>query len=320
MKREPKIMYVKVSENCNSHCFMCHYAGKKNSYNITEKQYDNLLKIMSTGNYKVIRFTGGEPLLHKDLCKFINKAKKLGLYTSIITNGFLLKIYADKLVQNGLDQCIISLDGSNSNVHDSIRNFDGCFNRIIDGIIELRKFNPNINIRVNTVVSGKNIHDLCNIFRLLEKLKINQWSIIPVKYKENTWNEKSIEYYKQFQKEIQNNTKIELLGLSKEWAGKTKNEIENTFNNGKCLNSKKTCSVVDYIRFYIPDINCIVPCNCISHRLNQLPLTFDEDIEICCEKIKNWLKDNSSSCIGCEPLNVYINDHPEIMEEETIKY
>ena len=24
---DPKIMYIRVSENCNSHCFMCHFAG-----------------------------------------------------------------------------------------------------------------------------------------------------------------------------------------------------------------------------------------------------------------------------------------------------
>lgn len=313
-------MYVKVSENCNSHCFMCHYAGKNNSYNITQEQYKKLLDTMKQYNYKVIRFTGGEPLLHKKLCAFIKQAKDINLVTSIITNGFLLKIYAEKLIASGLDQCIISLDGSNSIIHDNLRNFEGCFNNIIEGIKELRKYNPNINIRINTVVSGKNVHDLCNIYKLLETLEVNQWSIIPVKYKENTWNEKSIEYYNEFQKTISKNSKIEFLGNSKNWAGKTNEEIRNTFTNGKCLNSENPCSVVDYVRFYIPDIDRIVPCNCISHRLNQLPFNLDGDQESCCEKIRIWLKENSKGCTGCEPLNIFINDNPEIMEEVNIRY
>lgn len=320
MNREPKIMYVKVSENCNSHCFMCHYAGKTNSYNITQEQYKKLLNTMKQYSYKVIRFTGGEPLLHKELCTFIKQAKDINLFTSIITNGFLLKINAEKLITSGLDQCIISLDGSNSEIHDNLRNFKGCFNKIIEGIKELRKYNPNINIRINTVVSGKNIHDLCNIYKLLETLEVNQWSIIPVKYKENTWNEKSIEYYNEFKKIIPKNSKIEFLGNSRNWAGKTDKEICHTFNNGKCLNSENPCTVVDYVRFYIPDIDRIVPCNCISHRLNQLPFDLDGDAESCCEKIKNWLKVNSKDCTGCEPLNIFINDNPEIMEDDNIRY
>lgn len=320
MNREPKIMYVKVSENCNSHCFMCHYAGKTNSYNITQEQYKKLLNTMKQYSYKVIRFTGGEPLLHKKLCTFIKQAKDINLFTSIITNGFLLKINAEKLITNGLNQCIISLDGSNSEIHDNLRNFKGCFNKIIEGIKELRKYDPNINIRINTVVSGKNIHDLCNIYKLLETLEVNQWSIIPVKYKENTWNEKSIEYYNEFKKTIPKNSKIEFLGNSRNWAGKTDKEICHTFNNGKCLNSENSCSVVDYVRFYIPDIDRIVPCNCISHRLNQLPFDLDGDAESCCEKIKNWLKVNSKDCTGCEPLNIFINDNPEIMEDDNIRY
>ena len=103
-------------------------------------------------------------------------------------------------------------------------------------------------------------------------------------------------------------------------AGKTEEEIRNTFNNGKCLNSEKPCSVVDYVRFYIPDIDRIVPCNCISHRLNQLPFNLDGDTESCCEKIRKWLKENSKDCTGCEPLNIFINDNPEIMEEDNIRY
>ena len=40
-----------------------------------------------------------------------------------------------------------------------------------------------------------------------------------------------------------------------------------------------------------------------------------------CEIIRKWLKRNCFQCTGCEPLNVYINDNPEIMlDNENIKY
>ena len=161
----PRILYVRVSENCNAHCFMCHYADEHDSYNIIMEQYDELLNYVKKKQFKMIRFTGGEPLLHKNIIEFLIKAKKLGLQTSIITNGYLLKIKSKKLVDSGLDQCIISLDGSCSEIHDSLRNFKGCFNNIICGINELRKYNQLISIRINTVVSGRNIMDISNIYR-----------------------------------------------------------------------------------------------------------------------------------------------------------
>lgn len=320
MENKPTIMYVKVSENCNSNCFMCHYAGKRDSYNITMKEYKTLLNLMDKDDYRVIRFTGGEPLLHPNIIDFIKEANDRKLYTSIITNGFLLKIKAKELVENGLNQCIISLDGSNSEVHDSLRNFKHCFDNIMEGITMLRKYNPEINIRINTVVSGRNIHDITNIYDLLVKLKVDQWSIIPVKYKENIWDKESINYYKEFRKKVKNSNKILFLGDSKNFAGNTEVDIENVFeNNGRIVSNNK-CKVVDFVRFYIPDRKLIVPCNCISHRLNKIPLELNDDINTNCEKLRMYLKENSKDCTGCEPLNVYINNHSEIMFDDEIKF
>ena len=322
MKRNIKILYIKVSENCNSHCFMCHYAGKKDSYNITLDQYKDVLSYAHKNKIKMIRFTGGEPLIHNNIIEFIKLANDNGFLTSIITNGFLLKRKAKELANNGLYECIISLDGSNEEVHDELRNFKGCFLNILKGIEELRKNNPNILLRVNTVVSGRNIHDLVNIYKLLLDLNINQWSIIPVKSKENTWTVDSEKYYKEFLKAIKRNddNKLEFLGYSKIFAGTTKKEISDTFTNNRRIISTNPCSVVDYVRFYIPEKDLIVPCNCIAHRLDKFPLELDKGREENCEKLRKWIKKHNSECTGCEPLNVYINDYPNIMEEEQIKY
>lgn len=319
MDNKLTIMYVRVSENCNSNCFMCHYAGTNNSYNITEEQYDKLLTHMSNNSYKMIRFTGGEPLLHKNICSFIKKAKSINIKTSIITNGYLLPIKVKELIESGLDECVISLDGSTRELHDSLRNFPNCFNNIIKGINLIKKLKPDILIRINTVVSGLNIHDISNIYKLLISLNIDQWSIIPVKYKENLWKEDSINYYKEFIELVKNSNKIKFLGYSKYFAGTTKKEINETFNNIK-MKSRNRCQVIDYVRFYIPNQDLLVPCNCISHRLKDIPIDISNDFEKGCQQIYKWLANNSNSCKGCEPLNVYINDHPEMMLEDEILY
>ncbi len=313
----PKIMYIRVSENCNSRCFMCHFAGTTNAINISAEQYDKILKHMKNHNYKMIRFTGGEPLLHKNIIEFLIKAKQIGVKTSIITNGYLLPRYADKLIDSNLDECIISLDGSCSNIHDSLRNFKGCFDNIIKGINKLKS--NNIVIRINTVVSGKNIHDLSNMYDLLVSLGVDQWSIIPIKYKDNLWDENSKKHYLDFVDKVKASTKIKFLGYSKNFAGTSDEEIADTFDNNSRLKINGQCKVVDNVRFYIPDKDILIPCNCAAHRLKEIPFDLSGDIEEVCEKIRLWLKENNYNC-KCEPLNIYINDHPEIMDKEEILY
>lgn len=60
-----------------------------------------------------IRFTGGEPLVHNKIYEFISLAHKLGMYTSIGTNGTLITIEeAKKLKLVGLNKTIVSIDGT----------------------------------------------------------------------------------------------------------------------------------------------------------------------------------------------------------------
>lgn len=56
-----------------------------------------------------VYFTGGEPLLHPKVAKFISFARALGFYSSINTNGILLEERAVELVQAGVNKIILSV-------------------------------------------------------------------------------------------------------------------------------------------------------------------------------------------------------------------
>lgn len=327
----PKIMFVRVSENCNAGCFMCNFAHSHGLYNISIDQFNNLLESMEEkGTYEIIRFTGGEPLLHPNIVDFIEKASNQNYETSIITNGFLLPNLSTKLANSGLNQIIISIDGSKNEIHNKLRGLNGGLDRIKQGIKEIREINPNIVIRANTVVSDLNIDDLCDLYNMLDDLKFNSWSIIPIRPTNdpNTrWNEDNlkhnIEVYKKFISEQSKHPNLELLGYSKNWAGTTSEEICNTFTNKYRLVPKDKCNLVDVVRFYIPDKNLIVPCNCAAHRIEQIETEYNDekDIYVKADLMADWLRENGpTNCTGCEPLNAYMADNTKILQKGLYKY
>ena len=325
-----KIMFVRVSENCNAGCFMCHFAHTHGKYNITDDQFNSLLDQMDKdGNYQMIRFTGGEPLLHPHIIDYIKKSHEKGYETSIITNGYLLPNLAEKIADSKLDYIIISTDGSTPEIHDKLRGLPNGLERIKTGVKEIKKLNPDVKIRANTVVSDLNIDDLDNIYNMLEESGFDAWSIIPIRPTDdpNTrWNEKNLEHnvnkYFEFI-ESQKKHNLDLLGYSAKWAGSSKEEIVSTFLNQYRVVPTDKCNVVDHVRFYIPDKELIVPCNCAAHRIHQIETDYDNESDIYkkAELMAKWLKDNGKDhCSGCEPLNAYAADHPEVFTRRLFKY
>ena len=80
-----------------------------------------------------ITLFGGEPLLHPDILKVISYIKGKGLHCLIITNGTLLPELAGGLVEAGLDELNVSVDGPGE-LHDRIRGLPGAFDKISRGI------------------------------------------------------------------------------------------------------------------------------------------------------------------------------------------
>ena len=319
----PRILFVRTTEKCNANCFMCNYARNKEGKELNKKEFEQLLYIMSKGEYRLIKFTGGEPLLNKDLKFFIKRSREQGYNTSIITNGFLLKNQYQELIDAGLNHITISLDSNKDYVHDKIRGINGLFNRIIECIKLIKKYNKNVKIRINTIGSFLNIMDLADMYILLKKLNVDQWVITPLKSKENQWEQSKIEeYYKaylNFQDRIKDENAIQLLGYTKQWAGRNKEEFINLINNNKLYRPIGNCYLVDKLRFYIPSKNLIVPCNSASHRIEEIKVDLDteDNIEKKADKMAEWLKINGPKvCTGCGPINVWLAENPDLIEED----
>ncbi len=82
----------------------------------------------------VILFSGGEPLLRKDLFSLANLAREMGLRIALSTNGTLITSeVARQIKQVGFAEVGISLDGIGAN-NDHFRGRSGAFEAALTGI------------------------------------------------------------------------------------------------------------------------------------------------------------------------------------------
>ncbi len=105
-----------------------------------------------------------EPLLRPDLPQILEHAKSLGLMTSLVTNGTILRQRAHEL--SDLDYLSVSIDG--------IKTYRDIRGRDLDDVLEGIKAAKDAGheILINCVISGKNLHELEALVHLAESLGV----------------------------------------------------------------------------------------------------------------------------------------------------
>ncbi len=319
------VLYIRITENCNARCFMCGFAKSKKPIYVQDQHMRDIVMEAKKSGIQLVRFTGGETLLHQGILAFIKSFKKENIKTSIITNGFLLPRFADALISASIDQIIVSIDGSKAALHDKLRDLNGLLENATKGIKAVKAKSNKVIVRVNTVVSPYNIDDLEDILNNLINLRVDQWSLIPLKSTKNLWESEDIieviKKYKKFQKKIKNITKPKLLGYSKQWAGRNDKEVYKYFEKGVVtMRPKNICNVVNLVRFYDPFSHRLLPCNCVPWRLENISVNTESGLSALNDKslatFVAYVHENGPDiCTGCEPTNAYLSDHPEILEK-----
>ncbi|MBU3099235.1 MULTISPECIES: GTP 3',8-cyclase MoaA [Clostridium] len=114
--RNINYLRISVTDRCNLRCIYCMpEEGIKKLEHVDILRFEEILKIVKvaeTLGINKVRYTGGEPLVMKDIDKLIYETSKLqGIEDiAITTNGILLADMASDLKKAGLKRVNISLD------------------------------------------------------------------------------------------------------------------------------------------------------------------------------------------------------------------
>ena len=154
-----------VVKPCNMGCKFC-YATFEDFNVVNQLNYDDactiLYKLHRAGVEKVT-FAGGEPMLWKHLQDAIVFAKGLGMTTSIITNGAMIKEQWLIDMQKHLDWIGLSVDSINYNTNKQIgRVHKGMPLDYYMLVSIIHKYN--YKLKINTVVNAYNQYENLNHF------------------------------------------------------------------------------------------------------------------------------------------------------------
>ena len=114
----------------------------------------------------VLILSGGEPLMRRDIFDISLRAKSLGFYVGLSTNGTLIDTaLADKIRDIGYDYVGISLDGIGP-THDRFRRKAGAFVAALDGLRLLR--DRGVKVGVRFTMTADNSAELPALLDLVE--------------------------------------------------------------------------------------------------------------------------------------------------------
>lgn len=174
-----KYLFIRILEACNADCFMCEYALSRDTYRFSPEDFAELLPEAVSAGVGYVRFTGGEPLMHREIIELVRTGAEYGMKMSLITNGMFLPRFVDRLAEAGLAQVIVSIDGSSAETHDVYRRSPGMFSAGLEGL--RRAGELRIIPRVNTVVGPHNYGQMHDLQGVLTEAGVQQWELSAIK-------------------------------------------------------------------------------------------------------------------------------------------
>jgi 12,18-didecarboxysiroheme deacetylase len=169
--KKPVVVW-NVTRRCNLKCVHCYSHSDDRDYpdELSFKEGISLIDDLAEFGSPVVLFSGGEPLIRRDILDLIEHAVTRKMRAVLSTNGTLItSAVASKLKKIGLSYVGISLDGLES-VHDAFRGIPGTFARVMTAIRNCQEVGLKVGLRFT--INRRNVNDIRGIFDLVDERNI----------------------------------------------------------------------------------------------------------------------------------------------------
>lgn len=168
-KDKKPVVVWNVTRKCNLKCIHCYAQADDKDFEgeLSTEEGKRLIDDLAEFKTPVILFSGGEPLVRKDLPELAEYAVSKGLRAVISTNGTLIDMdMAKKLKEIGLSYVGISIDGTEE-TNDRFRGQQGAFKKALEGVHNCMKAGIKVGLRFT--INKSNFREISAIFDLLEE-------------------------------------------------------------------------------------------------------------------------------------------------------
>lgn len=136
-----------------------------------------LVKRLKDFGSPILIFTGGDPMMRRDLKDLVAYATQLGLRCSLTPTATALPTQhrLAALKEAGILRLALSLDAPSRVVHDAFRQVPGSWDRTIRILKNAREVG--LSAQVNTTIARHNLHLLPEMIPFIQEVDAVQWSL-----------------------------------------------------------------------------------------------------------------------------------------------
>jgi len=169
-RMRPVICNYYLTYRCNARCSFCTIwrdGGVPQSEEAPAETVRTNLAALRQSGVRIVDFTGGEPLLYRELSVILAAARDLGLRTTVTSNGILYPDRASELA-GLIDILQFSLDGADRAAHDAVTGVPS-FDRVVESVEAARRLGERPTF-IHTV-TDENIGSLDAVMELARSMR-----------------------------------------------------------------------------------------------------------------------------------------------------
>jgi AdoMet-dependent heme synthase len=178
-EQAPFTIAWEVTRACVFSCVHCRADAqrRRDPRELTTEEGFGLIDRLAEFGSPILVFTGGDPMMRRDLFDLISYADEAGLRCSLTPTATSsptrqrLRLAA----LAGVRRIALSLDGPDPEVHDAFRKVEGSWERTMTILRNAQEVG--LSTQVNTTVTTHNVHLLPEMVQFVEDVGAVQWSV-----------------------------------------------------------------------------------------------------------------------------------------------
>lgn len=168
-----------VTRACAFACRHCRADAQhqRDPQELTTPEALGLIDRLAAFGSPILVFTGGDPMMRRDLFELISYATSKGLRCSLTPTATALPTLERlrKAKEAGVRRLALSLDAPTAAVHDDFRQVPGSWDRTL--AILRNAGEAGLSVQVNTTVARHNLEILPQMLPFIEQVQAVQWSL-----------------------------------------------------------------------------------------------------------------------------------------------